>query len=166
MGIMNNYKPQEPTSYTPPKEGWQKVLCSNIREDRTKTGKDRVTLDIKTVDDDIEVKYAYSIIGGSEYTNVNLTGVFLAFGINVGLAIPLISALKGRTAEAYIHQEPNIDGDKAYWKIRNFRYIKSDTGEKVETWYPTGKKKEAAPENKPTALDTAKEVFDAEKAPF
>jgi hypothetical protein len=165
MGILNNYKPEEPRPYTPPKEGWQKVICSNIREDRTKTGKDRVTLDVKTVEDNIEIKYAYSIIGGSEYTNVNLTGVFRAFGIDVGLAIPLISALENRKADAYIHQDPSSDG-KLYWKIRNFRYIKTDTGEKIETWYPTGEKKKAAPENKSTAIDNAKEVFGSTPAPF
>ncbi|GBR73130.1 hypothetical protein NO1_0564 [Candidatus Termititenax aidoneus] len=164
MGILNNYIPEEPKTYTPPQEGWQRVMCSDTKEDRTKTGKDRVTLDVRTVSDGIEVKYAYSIIGGSEYTNVNLTGVFRAFGIDVGLSIPLISALKNRTAEAYIYQKPDENGEKKYWSIRNFRYVKTDTGEKIETWYPTGKKKEAG--KQPAPIDTAKEVFGDGDAPF
>jgi hypothetical protein len=161
MSLLTGFKAQEPEAYKQPNEGWQRVTCISFKEDTTFNGKERLTIDVRA-ENDAEVKYAYSIIGSSEYTNTNITGVFRAFGIDVSSAIPQFSFLKDKTATAYLCKIPNQEGNE-YWKIRNFRFVNSK-GETVETWYPTGKKREQA---KPAKTQMAQEVFgDDKECPF
>jgi hypothetical protein len=129
MGVLNNFTPDMGRPGV--QEGWQKVTIVGLKEDATRDGHERLTLDVET-ESGYGIKYAYAVVMGYDSSNRRLTELLMAF--HTGLEVRSVGALKGKRGEVYLWKTPGNDG-KDYWKVRNLRVPEYDGREGYETWY-------------------------------